>query len=115
MSDVKKVRARKLNKNSSFWDKIDENFENVSNITKKDDNTKKVTRKRTKPRKIRMSFTAKEEKIMDKQMEVEDNLSVAVMAIILVLCFVVGISLGYILYKIAIDSSPMFIVRHLFG
>lgn len=96
---VTKVKSRKIQKGASS-----------EKTTKKTvQNSKKV-----KSRKIRMSFTTKEEQQMDRQMEKEDNLSVVVMIIILVLCFVVGISLGYVLYRIAINSSNvMFIVKYL--
>lgn len=45
-----------------------------------------------------------EEKI-DREIESEDNLSIAVMIAILVGCFVVGTILGYVLYRLAINSS----------
>ena len=62
-----------------------------------------------------MSFTAKEEEKIDHQMEKEENISIVVMLIILIFCFIIGISLGYMLYRIAINSSAMYIVRNLFS
>lgn len=47
----------------------------------------------------------RQEKELDRQIEIEDNLSILVMALILVGCFIVGISLGYILYNIAINGG----------
>lgn len=46
-----------------------------------------------------------EEEKLDKELETEDNMSFAVMALILVVCFVVGILVGYLLYRLAIDNS----------
>lgn len=60
--------------------------------------------KKIKTRKIRMSLSNIEEKRLDKVIERDDNFSVGFMIIILALCFIVGISLGYLLYKIAITG-----------
>lgn len=119
MADIKRVKARKLNKGILFDNKIDsyekDNVENKEEL-KNSISENKNKRKKVKSRKIKMAYTAKEEQKMDKQIETEDNVSVLVMVIILVLCFIVGISLGYILYRIAINSSSaMFIVKYLFS
>lgn len=55
-------------------------------------------------RKIRMSSTLKEEQKLDSEMERSDNFSILIIVGILAICFVVGISLGYVLYKIAING-----------
>lgn len=47
----------------------------------------------------------------DREIEQSDNFSVAMMFIIIIICFVLGIAIGYILYNIAISSgSAAFIV-----
>lgn len=56
-------------------------------------------------RKIRIVDIEREEKELDRKIENEDNLSIAVMVFILVLCFAVGIFLGYMLYNIAINGG----------
>lgn len=54
-----------------------------------------------------------EEQKLDRELENEDNFSITVMIVILVLCFVVGILLGYVLYRIAMNSSNvMFVITH---
>ena len=111
MSDIRKVKSRKIRNNS------------VSEIKDLDDNKDindyvdgiEKTPKKVKTRKIKMSFTAKEEEKIDHQMEKEENISIVVMLIILIFCFIIGISLGYMLYRIAINSSAMYIVSNLFS
>lgn len=50
---------------------------------------------------------------VDKELEQSDNISIAAMIFIIVICFVVGIGLGYILYNLAIsNSSASFIVNN---
>lgn len=64
-------------------------------------------------RRIRKLGVSREEKKLDREIEGQDNLSIMVMIIILVLCFIVGIMLGYMLYRIAMNSSNvMFIIAH---
>ena len=103
MSDnnITKIKARKLKK---IQNKIEElNKESISNKENKEDKSKK----------IKMSFTKKEEQILDKKIELEDNISIVAMIGILIFCFVIGISLGYILYRIAINSSnAMVLIRY---
>ena len=48
---------------------------------------------------------------LEKEALQEDNISIAMIVLIIGLCFVVGISLGYILYRIAINSSSVLIVN----
>lgn len=54
-----------------------------------------------------------EEVSLDKEAEQEESISIFVIVLILAVCFIVGIALGYLLYKIAIDSSAVVIVRSL--
>jgi hypothetical protein len=61
--------------------------------------------KKSKIKKISMSLSKAEEKRLDNDIEKNDKMSIVVMGAILVLCFVVGISLGYLLYRIAINGS----------
>lgn len=50
----------------------------------------------------------------DKEIEQTDNISILMMVIVIVICFIVGIALGYILYNLAISSSDSaFIVSSL--
>lgn len=61
--------------------------------------------KKVKSRKIKMALTKAEEKKLDNDLEKSDNFSVALMLVILISCFVIGIALGYFLYKIAIFGA----------
>lgn len=94
----KEIRTRKIQKSKIV---NNSNFEN-NNIDNKDS---AVTRKKVNARKVRMSLTKAEEKKIDKEMEQDENMSIAVMVFVLLFCFIVGISLGYLLYKIAINGA----------
>lgn len=61
--------------------------------------------KKIKSRKICMSLSKAEEKRLDREIERDDNVSVMLIVVILALCFIVGISLGYVLYRIAINGA----------
>lgn len=122
MTVTKRVRSRKITRVSTKDEMIkeDDTLENNNHecsnknrdLNKINNNVKK--QKKVKTRRIRMMYTDKEEKELDKAIENEENFSITVMVIILVLCFIVGISLGYVLYRIAINSSNvMMIVRYL--
>ena len=50
------------------------------------------------------------EKQLDKEIEAEDNLSIGVMILILIGCLALGVSVGYLLYRLAINSSAGIIV-----
>ena len=50
-------------------------------------------------------MTKAEEKKLDEGIQKDDNMSIGLIILILVLCFVVGISLGYLLYKIALNGG----------
>ena len=55
-------------------------------------------------KKIRMSLSKREEKLLDKAAERDDDMSILAIIFILGVCFVVGILLGCFLYKIAING-----------
>lgn len=103
MTSVKKVNSRKIRYNSKTKDIDDDSIKNRNkdNIVSSSD----IVSKKIKSRKIRMSKTLAEENELDKAIERYDNMSVAVMVFILVVCFVVGILLGYFLYRIAINGG----------
>lgn len=104
MVSNKKIKSRKLNKNSVSTKDNLEHIEELSLIS--DDNTKNnMKNKKIKSKKISMSLTKKEEKDLDNYIEKSDNISIVVIAAILIVCFIVGISLGYILYRISINGS----------
>ena len=102
MASVKKIKSRKLKKSNDVDDVVLEisNEDKKTCVDKKEGNIKKV---RTK--KIRMSLSKTEEQKLDKDMEREDKMSVMVIVMILGLCFIVGISLGYVLYRIALTGA----------
>ena len=60
---------------------------------------------RFRKRRIHSIDFNEQERELDRQIEIEDNLSVMVMAFILIGCFIVGIFLGYMLYNIAINGG----------
>ena len=69
------------------------------------------------PSKIMISeeILDKEEAIEDEKIENEETISIAVVLVILFVCFLVGILLGYLLYHIAINSSnSLLIIQNLF-
>ncbi len=50
----------------------------------------------------------------DREIEQSDNMSVVMMILIIVICFIVGIAIGYVLYNISIDSSnTAYIIRNI--
>ena len=90
MTSAKKIKARKIKK--------------VSDINQESDLLENKENRKIKPKKIRMSFSKDEEKKMDEAIARDDNVSIALIVLILAVCFVVGITLGYILYRIAITG-----------
>lgn len=118
--NVKKIHSRKLNKSV-----VDENKDVKLGQKKKDKSSDKIILSKEQEviygekfprigtRRLRGLEINREEQKLDQEIEKEDNLSITVMIIILVLCFIIGISLGYILYRIAMNSSnAMFIITH---
>lgn len=111
MSSNKKIKPRELIKNN-FSKK--NNLENIGESKESNqkfiDNTKNNMKsnfknKNIKLKKISMSLTKKEENELDNYIEKSDNISIVVIVAILIVCFIVGISLGYILYRIAINGA----------
>lgn len=90
MASAKRIKARKIKK--------------VSDINQESDLLENKENRKIKPKKIRMSFSKDEEKKMDEAIARDDNVSIALIVLILAVCFVVGITLGYILYRIAITG-----------
>ena len=90
MASAKKIKARKIKK--------------VSDINQESDLLENKENRKIKPKKIRMSFSKDEEKKMDEAIARDDNVSIALIVLILAVCFIVGITLGYILYRIAITG-----------
>ncbi len=52
-----------------------------------------------------------EEEQLDKEINVMDNLSVGFMILILIGCLILGVGLGYVLYRLAMNSSALIFVR----
>ena len=90
MASAKKIKARKIKK--------------VSDINQEFDLLENKENRKIKPKKIHMSFSKDEEKKMDEAIARDDNVSISLIVLILAVCFVVGITLGYILYRIAITG-----------
>lgn len=100
-----KIRSRKLRKN--FMIKNDEFDDDVLDLNndKYKEQASGLNKKCSKLKKIRMSMTKAEEKKLDEGVQKDDNMSIGLIILILVLCFVVGISLGYLLYNIALNGG----------
>ncbi len=56
-------------------------------------------------KKIRKKDLEKSDKEIEKEALEEDNFSILMLALIIGLCFFIGIGLGFALYKLAINSS----------
>ena len=90
----------------------------MSNIIKgskiKGNNFKKEVISKLDNVKIRRSkVRRKSDKELEKEAIVEENMSILVIVLIVLICFVVGISLGIGLYKLAINSSSAVIINKL--
>ena len=71
--------------------------------------------KRIKTRKLRQFSNELHDDSLDVMITREDNFSIGLMIAILVGCFVVGIAVGYFLYKLAINNSnALLIINNLF-
>ena len=55
-----------------------------------------------------------EERELDRQVEASDNFSMGLIILLLIVCFVVGIGFGYLLYRLAINSSAVIVTYHFF-
>ena len=105
-----KVKGRKIRKKED----INKEEKKVS-IGK--NNTVEVSYSKVRKRKIKTSVNNKENVVVskdeymdqeDKKIENDDNFSIGLMIFILVLCVIVGIVLGYLLYRLAINSSAVY-------
>ena len=123
MSDIKKVKGSKIHSIKMVHEKKSDNKrDNEEKIRKSvhcDDGSSlnclqdELKVQKIKTHKIRKLIGNSEEQALDKVIENEDNISITVMFIILRVCFVVGMCLGYVLYQIAINSSnAMLIITH---
>lgn len=128
---TEKIKSRKINKENKVLEDKDSKVSKKKNPKSKkktlDDVLGKVdtsrsialerrvisTKKSLKGKKIKSSNLYLEEKKLDKEYEKEDNLSVTMMILILVACFVIGGILGYMLYRIAMNSSnALLVIQH---
>lgn len=102
-----KVKTRKIKKprrkGISFTQAI-----NVSEIKKASE--KAVEKEKIRGKKIKKKVIDEEEKVTDNSLETEETMSIAVILLILLLCFIVGVVLGYLLYHIAINSSNALLI-----
>lgn len=105
MCDLKKVKARKIHIDKFVSDSFEAVKEDSNvNFTQKDE-LKSMGRKKLKKKKIRMSMTKAEEIALDKAIDMDNKVSTLFIVVVLVLCFIVGISLGCFLYKIALTGT----------
>lgn len=106
---VLKVKTRKINKprkkGISFTQAI-----NVAEVKKLSEQRNSKIR----GKKINEKVWNEREEIIDSELENEENMSIAVILFILLVCFIVGIVLGYLLYHIAINSSNALLVVRTF-
>lgn len=100
---AKKIKNAKIRTKSESMTDVDassfEQRESISSASKK-----------IGTRKIRLEKVEDEEQVLDHEIEQEETISITVMVLILVACFVVGIVLGYMLYRLAIDSSAVILL-----
>lgn len=73
--------------------------------------------KKNKSRKVRVDTTSMKETTDDKIQESVENISIVMIIFIILACFVVGITLGFLLYRIAINNSSelSFIIKNYFN
>ena len=53
--------------------------------------------------------------VLNDEIEIEENLSIGIIVFILFVCFVLGICVGYLLYRVAINNSAIVMVSSLLG
>lgn len=101
-----KIRPRKLRKDFvAKGEVLGDNNDEVLVLTSKKTNEEVMKPKKVRAKKVRMSMSKAEEKRLEKGMQQDDNMSIGLMVLILVVCFVVGITLGYLLYRIALNGG----------
>ena len=100
-SRIKKPRRKGI----SFTQAI-----NVSEIKKASEKVAEKEKIKIKGKKIKEKVINEREKVTDNELENEETMSIAVILFILIVCFVIGIVLGYLLYHIAINSSNALLI-----
>lgn len=70
----------------------------------------RTTNKSLKGKKVKAINRGIEEKKLDQEIEMEESLSVATMILIIVACCVLGSIIGYMLYRIAMNSGNALLV-----
>lgn len=70
-----------------------------------------MSEKKSKKININKNVVDKSDSELEKEAIEVENFSILMIIIIIGLCFVVGVSLGYLLYKIAINSSNAIIIK----
>lgn len=114
-SNSTKVRKRKINNNSDL-----EREEIVDVYSPKTIKRGKIKYSSLKKNKyddfaIQKDFSALnmdttlEEKV-DREINAEDNLSIGVIILILFVCLILGIFIGYVLYRLALSNSALIMV-----
>lgn len=83
---------------------------NVSEIKKASEKVAEKEKIKIKGKKIKEKVIDEREKVTDNELENEETMSIAVILFILIVCFVIGIVLGYLLYHIAINSSNALLI-----
>ncbi len=83
---------------------------NVSEIKKASEKVAEKEKIKIKGKKIKKKVIDEKEKVTDNELENEETMSIAVILFILIVCFVIGIVLGYLLYHIAINSSNALLI-----
>ena len=83
---------------------------NVSEIKKASEKVAEKEKTKIKGKKIKEKVIDEKEKVTDNELENEETMSIVVILFILIVCFVIGIVLGYLLYHIAINSSNALLI-----
>ena len=120
MASVQKIKQRKIHvnvedkKERRVCGRVIRDIEKDNFVSKNDEIEEKTLYKKVKGRKLKdYEKERREEEKLDKVIENEDNFSIGLIVLILVICFAVGILVGYILYQLAIDSSNVLLIgRH---
>lgn len=116
--DIRKIRSRKIHKSKLdsyvsgdevLVNKVEKNKKrNKRRKNKSRYNDKTIVLKKFRKRKLHISFDLLNDKDSELkefcELENADTFSVVIMWIILLFCFVMGIVLGYVLYRIAING-----------
>ena len=122
MSKIKTRRIR--NKDELITDIKEFNEKKVKTVTynKKDNDDISSKIRKRKLRNSDKDFVVNKKNILksdgeldetklDREIDAEDNLSIGLIFLILIACLVLGIGLGYLLYRIALNSSALIMFR----